>query len=277
MDENLGIPGQGYEYHKLKDDQSLIDEFYNTNAFFEYLVKEKILDIELKDFSIEFINYGDTELVYILDKNKKYTLLLGQPWLEKGVVKREYENLKFLAINNPNVVVEPKYYIENDNKEAYITPYIYQARCIASQDQGWGVYIPEPYYRFEPFNEREKEIVNTVMIANLVRLYDSKNNLGIVNCKLGGGDFILEKNWDYDKNLDNTLDCMKLIAARKLDKIPFKKYLKLLRTEMLKRTYYSNENQKNKEIIINDKSRVPMTKEEIDKGIQLGLRLRKKN
>ena len=41
--------------------------------------------------------------------------------------------------------------------------------------------------------------------SNLVRLYDEERNLGIGACKIGGGDFILEKSWDKsDKSISST-------------------------------------------------------------------------
>ena len=54
-----------------------------------------------------------------------------------------------------------------------------------------------------------------------------------------------------------------------------KDYLKLIREEFSKMTYYKSINMKDDSILINDKNRVPMTKEEIEDGIKLGLYLRK--
>lgn len=69
---------------------------------------------------------------------------------------------------------------------------------------------------------------------------------------------------------------MKLIAARKLIKITLEEYIELIKKEFLLRTYYKNYNERDKSIIINHKSRIPMEKEDIEKGIELGLKLRGK-
>lgn len=70
---------------------------------------------------------------------------------------------------------------------------------------------------------------------------------------------------------------MKLIAARELINVSFSQYIELIKKEFLLRTYYENINDRDKSILINHKSRLPMQKEEIEKGIQLGLKLRKSN
>lgn len=115
------------------------------------------------------------------------------------------------------------------------------------------------------------------MIANLVKLYDAKNNLGIASCKIGGGDFILDKKWQKkEQTVKSTLQNMKLIAARELIQIPLNQYVELIKKEFILRTYYENINDRDKSILINHKNRFPMQREEVEKGIQLGLRLRKK-
>ena len=55
------------------------------------------------------------------------------------------------------------------------------------------------------------------MVALLVKMYDEKTKSGLSECRLDGGDFMLEKGFE-DENLsfDNILKRMKLIAARNL-------------------------------------------------------------
>ncbi len=278
--ENLGIPSSGFEYQNLLENQDPLGEYLTTQQFlrqvFQTELLEKAPEIYNGECSLQFINYGDTELVYVLKSAlKNYTVLVGQPAIDYGAVKREYENLKFLALNHPEIVLNPEYYFSNNHRELYMTPYLYQARCIASQEQGWGVYVPEPFYRFEKFSDEEQYYVNISIIANLIRLYDSKHNLGIASCKIGGGDFILEKEWSNgEKSIDNTLKHMKLIAARELITLPLENYIELLKKEFSKRTYYRNILQRDTTILVNHKSRIPMEQEEIEKGIQLGLKLR---
>ena len=48
----------------------------------------------------------------------------------------------------------------------------------------------------------------------------------------------------------------------------------IIKQEFSKRTYYKNENQRDKSILINYKCKTPMTLEEIQKGIELGYELR---
>ena len=278
---NLGIPDNGLLYQNLSDGQDAIREFIKTQNFFDKVFLERVkTEAPLlfdENMSLEFINYGDTQLVYMLMANlKRWSVLVSQPGVQFGISKREFDNLRMLSVNNPDVVVKPEYYFEDGNKELYVAPYIYQARCIASQSHGYGVYIPEPYYRFECFNEDERKIVSTCMIANLVRLYDEERNLGIGACKIGGGDFILDKSWDKsDKSLFSTLEKMKLIAAREMFQVSLLEYEQLLLEEFSKITYYSDFKDINPNILINHKNRVPMSLEEIKDGIELGYTLRK--
>lgn len=271
----LGIINNGSTYHKINSNQDLTVEYIKTLDFLKSLhgLDYVYMDSNTK---IMFINYGDTELVYVIDDGKdKYTLLVGQPSLEFGKVNEEYLNLIELGKLSDKVVV-PLEYISNGTREAFITPYIYQARCVASYGNDYGSYIPEPSYRFEPFTDYGRYVVNKCMIANLVKLYNDKEKLGLASVKVGGGDFILDKSTDtIGLSEENILDNMYLIAARKLIKIDFKDYLKLIREEFSKMTYYKNVDMRDDNILINDKNRVPMTKEEIEDGIKLGLYLRK--
>ena len=57
----------------------------------------------------------------------------------------------------------------------------------------------------------------------------------------------------------------------------FEDYIKTLRNEFSKRTYYRIENDRDKSILVNHKCRVPMTEEEIAEGIELGIKLREKD
>lgn len=272
--ENLGIPSIGTYYQRLHRNQNPHLEQQKTDNFIkEILSTYKTLFPNQTTF--EFINYGDTEQVYVLDDGiTKKTLLIGQPRLEKGIVKEEYYNLKKLGERYPNLVITPSHYLSNEYREAYLTNYIYQARCIASQTSGYGVYIPEPYYHFENFTEEDSYQICKVIIANLIRLYDVDKNLGLAECKIGGGDFILEKEYDNEPHTEiNTLKRMHLIAARKLINIELKEYIKLIKKEFRLVTYYRDIQEKNQSIIINDKNRIAMTRESIEDGIKLGLKL----
>lgn len=279
--KNLGIPGNGFRYQNLTAGQDAVEEFLKTDMFLRKIFLERIIEEapELVDpnMQIEFINYGDTQQVYVLTANgKQWSVLVTQPGASFGIGKTEFDNLRTISINNPGVIVKPEYYFEENDKELYIAPYIYQARCIASQEHGYGVYVPEPYYRFETFPSEISKTVNTCMIANLIKLYDEDSQRGLGACKIGGGDFILVKNWDKsDMSIDSTLDSMKLIAAREMIPMSIAEYEQQLLKEFSERTYYKRLEDRDPRILINHKNRVPMTHDEICAGIELGKQLRK--
>lgn len=281
----IGIPDVDLNYHKILESQNIFIESMKTHRFIENLINKKLLplleNVSNDQISIQFINYGDTELVYVLKIGyEMFTLLIGQPSLNYGFVKQEYENLISLSNKNSDVVVRPIHYVCDEFREAYITPYLMQARCIASQNNGWGIYIPEPTYHFKLFNREtlQCQIVNSCIISLLIKMYDENNNLGLSQCKIGGGDFILEREWSEEPlSFHNTVKRIKLIAARDFINVPLEQYIELIKTEFLKTTYYSNYDQRDKSILINAKSRIPMTKEEIQIGIELGIEMRKKD
>ncbi len=219
VEEALGIPSSGYEYMKVSSEysdlESKISEFMDIRNFLiEVANSSNVPEFQGKDKRLQFINYGDTQLVYVLSVgDRKYTMLLGQPATEFGVVRKEYENLKALGKNNKQNVVVPMQYFkdEKDKRELYVTPYLYQARCIGVEEKEWGAWIPEPVYHFKEFSEQERSIINSSMIAMLIKFFDDKNNLGIGACRLGGGDFVLEKEYENEQiTYENILKRMKL-------------------------------------------------------------------
>lgn len=285
--ESLGIPGNGFEYIKVSPQKNDIDalearinEFMGISDFLREIVFEKgIPEFQGKNKNLRFINYGDTQLVYVLGVNdRSYTLLLGQPTSEFGIVKRENDNLRRLAKSNGENVVAPIHYFQSQDgkRELYVTPYLHQARCIAcDDDDGWGVYVPEPDYHFRSFSEEERKVINSSMIALLVKMYDQKNKQGIAACKIGGGDFMLEKGYeDEPLTHENILKRMKLIAARDMVSMSFEEYLETIKNEFSKRTYYRSEETRDKSVLINHKCRIPMTEDEINKGIEIGIKIR---
>ena len=173
---------------------------------------------------------------------KRTTLLVKQPAVQLGKIKQEAQNLITLEKRSKNIVA-PIDYFQLEDQELFVTPYINQARCIASY-RDWGMYIPEPYYR-----------------------YDFTNKEGISSCKLGGGDFMLPKGWEeYEPTIENTLNELYLIAAREKVKCSFDEYISIIRDEFSRATI--DENQEN--LIINLRGRVPMQIEDIESGIELG-------
>jgi len=270
--ENLGIENMNAVYIETNEIQETKYEYKKITKFLN-LYKEhyaKNNNMSVDDIKIEFINYGKTELVYVLtDKLKnQYTLLVKQPKVSLGEVKKEAENLVGLNALHENIVAPVEYFNLYD-QELFVTPYIYQARCIAS-DQKWGMYIPEPFYRFVPFTEEQESIVNQCMIAKLVSFYDFLNNEGIVSCKLGGGDFMLPKGWELEQpTIENTLNNLYFIAAREKLNCSFDEYTELLIQEFSKRTIGEDEDK----FIINKRGRVPMNIIDIQNGIELGKKI----
>lgn len=280
-EEALGIPSSGFEYMKLLPKQNDVDEFFDIQDFLKEVIRSKTIpEFQGKNKTIQFINYGDTQLVYVLSVGeRKYTLLLGQPATEFGKVKKEYENLRRLGKANQKNVVVPIHYVKsNSNKrELYVTPYLFQARCVGVEEKEWGMWIPEPRYHFKEFSLKERNIINSSMIAMLIKLYDNDSNLGIASCHLGGGDFILEKGFENEEiTYSNIIKRLKLIAARELLPISLEGYVERLKEEFSKRTYYRSERERDKKILINHKARSSMTMEEIERGIELGYELRQK-
>lgn len=258
--EALGIDDYDFIYYELSPEQQPIEEIIKTSEFIEndfanYL-KENYPNYYSKNIKIKFINWGRMEVVYVLDNgHKKYTLLMGQPNLEYGKVKSEYDNLKILSKNNEDVVSPLLYYANPDyNREIYMTPYYYKARCISYLDEKLGVYVPEPDYHFEKFKEEDKDIIEEAITAKIISLYNLGTHVGINDFSISSGDFILERGFeDTINNVNSIFNDMKVIAARSLVNISLDDYIDLVyeRLELF--------NSKN-----------------IDKGIDLGFSMIKK-
>lgn len=252
--ENLGIDDFDFIYYELEKNQKPIEEVIKTSEFIEndftnYL-KENYPKYYSKNIKIKFINWGHMEVVYVLDNgHKKYTLLMGQPNLEYGKIKEEYNNLKKLSKNNEDVVSPLLYYGNiNYQREVYMTPYYYQARCISYLNNKLGVYVPEPDYHFEEFNKHDKDIIEEVITAKIISLYNINTHVGLNNFKVSSGDFILEKGFEDTLNNANYLfNDMKVIAARSLINISPDDYVDLIYEKL---PLFDNKN--------------------IDKGIDLG-------
>ena len=105
------------------------------------------------------------------------------------------------------------------------------------------------------------------MIAKLISLYDLQKQEGIVNCKLGGGDFMLPKNWENEPlSIENTINRLYLISARKIVNCEYSKYIEILKDEFSRQTIYEDP----KGLIVNLRGRVPMKIECINEGIKIG-------
>ncbi len=290
---NFGLPGNEKAHINCTEQALLSVEFkiYKsmTKSVAEWFYNKHVRNGNLPE--VKFINYGDTELVYLLTYgDKRYTMLFGQPIVKEGGIIREYELLKKYYYQDKSTVVAPiEYYrvsqsyfnkrkdwFKTFNKEVYITPYFMQARCIASQEDGFGIYVPEPKYHFEKFSEKECEIVCACMIAKLISLYDEGSKCGISACKLGDGDFMLDKEWNRQNiSKDDTLKHMRLNAARDEINCSLEEYIALLSKEFPMRTYYTDEENRDRSILINHKAQIGMSESAIKKGIEWGMELRR--
>ena len=269
MQKNMGIGFLHPAYIEVNETQDILTEYNKIKSFLNKYIKYYSIsnNIPIEDLNLNFINYGKTELVYVLSEKdgKRITLLVKQPAVRFGEVKEEMENLLVLKLKDKNIVA-PIDYFTLDDQELYVTPYINQARCIASYTSR-GMYIPEPFYRFESFTKEQESVVNTSMIAKLVSLYDHEKQEGICSCKIGGGDFMLPKGWENKfPTIENTLNNLYLIAARKKINCSYLEYLKILRSEFSRTTI----SEPQEDIIINLRGRVPMDINNIEAGIKLG-------
>lgn len=232
----------------------------------KYIVEHNLNE---EDVDVKFINYGDIELVYLLEDKKNnidYTLLVKQPDVIHGFVKKEHDNLIELS-KRADFVVAPIDYYCNEECELYVTPYIPYARCIAT-DNVWGMYVPEPYYRFEKFTDDQESIVNTCIIAKLVSLYDFNKRKGIAACRIGGGDFMLKQGWENEElTIKNTLDSLYLIALRNTIDCEFEEYLNLIRKE------FSNPLIVYLDAKINTNNMVKIKEIDLKNGIELGCKM----
>lgn len=269
---SLGIPSFDLWYMEVLPNQDVLEELTDMLNFVESIICNKeIIEFNSDNIDARFINYGETQLVFVVtvDNSKQYTLLINQPATKYGVGKNEFDILNKLNQLDSELVIKPMHYFKNGRYEAYMTPYYYQARCVGVETTQWGIWIPEPEYHFEIFNENDRKVINSAMVAMLIKLYDEENSKGIAKCRLDGGDFMLLKGFENSEiSFENITNHLKLIAARELVSISLADYINKIRAELT--------NQGNNELIITGKNlRQRLTNEEIETGIEMGLKLRK--
>lgn len=272
--KNISMGILKLEYVKTSAFQDLGLELNNINKvirlYIDYYSKKHRQNID--KIKIEFINYGDTSLVFVLTDEYGFKLALNvkQPKGKVGVLKQELETLKELGVHDSNVIV-PFDYLKIGNYELYTAPYFQQARSVASVN-GWGTYIPEPYFRFEPFNDEQTSIVTQCIIAKLISSYNTRTNEGLSACEIGNGDFILPKDWEKQPpTYINTLEGLKLCSARGKIKCSLDEYVDIIRAEFSKKTFDLPLDK----CKINLKNRMNISAEDINRGIVLGLKLLK--
>ena len=267
----LGIPNYVSHYLELSPKQEALQELKNLDQLINYVVKSDKRFVG-KNAMVEFINYGKTQLVFLVttDKGKQYTLMVNQPATKLGFGKNEYDNLQRLNKIAPNLVIKPVAHFAKDNHELYVTPYYKNARCISVEKKDWGRWIPEMGNCFKEFNTIERGTVNSSIVAAMVRLYDQERGQGLANCRLDGGDFMLNHEIENgEMTYDNVFKNLKLIAARKFVNLTLDDYIDQLRLELL-----SSGAKKDELMILGQKLKQPMTLQEINIGVAIGMNLR---
>ena len=258
--DNLGIENYGPWYFYVKDNQNSNEEMFKKHMFLAKFISSNYSDFK----SLNFINYGDYELVYVLElkDNTKYTLLVNQPKLEYGLIKKEYVNL--CSLSKDHSIIKPIKYCTDGENELYVTPYIEQARCIGVESDKWGVWVPEPYYHFREFSDLEKYYVTRSLVSFLVSSFDEEKNLGISNIRLDGGDFILSKDYEGEISSKNILRNLILIAARDMIHLRLDEYIKYLMDELT--------TNKESNVLVGKKLKKVLNKSDVADGIILGLK-----
>lgn len=261
---NLGIENFEVGYMFCDKNQEPLDEKIKIEKFLTDIMIKKL---SFFNPSFKFINYGEDQLVFVLKNNgiPKYTALVNQPQKPLGMTKGDYENLLKLKIN-PKVITPLSYYFNNDY-ELYITPYVYQARCISVATTDWGLWIPEPFYHFKKFDEVEKVNINSAMIAVLLSTYNFEKREAIAGSRIDGGDFILYKNYKKEEiKKDDVINYIQLITARKIINIDFHEYLTMLKEELLGINKYDY-------VILDKQLKAPIDLETIQQGFDFGITL----
>lgn len=236
--------------------------------------------INVSNVEIKFINWGTDALVFVLI-NKAHktfcTLVVNQPELSPQELKNQFELAKkFSKIESS--IIAPTEFFESDGKALINLPYLMQAKCISCLKGKLGVYVPEPNYHFEEFSEKEKQVIDSCIIAKLVASFNHKKQQGLADVRLIMGDFVLDRNCKADLSLEKLFEKTSLIACRKVVNCSFLEYVNLLKTEF---SAVSMNNERNYQInpnnIINTLSSTSMTPQSIQKGIDFAQELTKNN
>ena len=219
--------------------------------------------------NLAFMNYGNTQLVYLASAGKdKFAVLINQPHTPLGVVKDEFENLRALRRIDERFVVNPLVFVSGrKGHELYVSEYIDNALCIAYFN-AHGVFNPLPVYHFEKFTEDMNSAVDSAMIAMLVRYHSHGRGLG--KTESSGNDFMLTRDFRMG-DTSTVLPNMRLIAARGWIHSSLDEYLKVLREEFLIGT---RRGENDSRMRVNCKSSSPMTSKDIHRGIDIGMELR---
>ncbi len=278
---NLGIDDDYMVFYIKNEGTLLADEYVNLKLFLQEYKNHyaKQNGVSNKAVNIRFINWGMEAQFFVLScKKELLTLLVGQPRIKFGTIKHQAKLLSHFNKIDSLVVAPVEYFASNSNvykKELMVTPYVYQARCISTVDQNLGVYVPEPKYHFSTFSTQAQSVVKSCMIAKLISCYDVKNNVGLGDVQVFSGDFILDKSYKQTNNYTQTLNKLSLIACRKTVKCRLEEYINLIKSEFVVNSRQGTSLLGNKKFKINTNLDSPLSLAEVEKGIKLGLAIRK--
>ena len=278
--DNLGLDDDSMVFYIKNEYTRLADEYVNTKLFLQEYQKHFASEnrVHKRNVEIRFINWGMEALVFVLNcKEQNYTLLVGQPRTEFGLLKQQSELLTHFNKIDSSVIAPIEYFTTDSNvykKELIVTPYVYQARCISTVDAELGMYVPEPKYHFTKFKKDAQSIIKSCIIAKLVSCYDQENNMGLGDVQILSGDFILDKSYKQNMSYEQTLEKLSLIACRNTVKCSLNEYLDLLKTEFTVNTRQGQSLLGNENFKVSTNFDSPLTLNEVEKGIELGLELR---
>ena len=278
----------------MNSEKTMKEEKSKEGSFLEQIKDfDGVPELKGKEKSIKLLTSGLVETVYMLTvDDRRYALLVGHEGTEQGIVKKEYKNLKRLHERNRDSVVKPLYYLSNETMEAMLEDFIDQAWTIVAdydvlhgetvEDARFGIFLPGNIFvnTYKPFSKSQTSIVKSCIIAMLIKLFDEKSNLGLASCQIANGDFVFAGQIDDKEfNYENVLNRLTLSAARELVSMTLEEYIDIIRKEFTIGTQIKNELNSNDktQFIINKRSLIPMTNDEIEKGIELGIQLRDKD
>ncbi|MFH1347154.1 MAG: hypothetical protein ABIH22_00505 [Candidatus Margulisiibacteriota bacterium] len=275
-------------HNNIKQTLAAAFDLRNPNSILRQVSERfNITPEDVESVQLDFINFGCLQLVYLAalsvpTETVHLVLLINQPEIPLGRVEAEFANLQRLAEIDPQHIVEPYAHFSFGAHELYAAPYLKFAQCINTKqddwgdDYRWGVFEPDRAlgaYLFRAFSDDIIPTVTSSMIALLVRYYDEEKGRGLAQTHLSGDDFMFTQDF-CRKDPTSVLPNMKLAAARGWVEASLEEYLAIIRREFVigTRTYHTPVVQG--DIIVNHKSILPLSLEEIDAGIELGLRLR---
>ncbi len=228
---------------------------------------------ESTHYNLSFVNYGSEALIFRLMSltGELTTIVINQPCQPPEKLITKFEGLKRLHAQDHRFVIRPDtlYSTSDADFNAYTAEYFPSAKCPAYSDQhqSFGIYDPDPKYRFIPFSKERADRIKTSQIAVLVNYYDEERQQGLGSVYASGSDFLLAEEVKFD-DPDSVLNSLRLISPRGFISIPRDEYLELLREE------FSTGNKKiNPNFQINQKNGEAFPLDVIDTGIALGAKL----